>query len=262
MVVSGSGNVAIYAIEKVQQLGGKVVACSDSSGFVVDEAGIDVAVLKEIKEQRRGRISEYAESCPTARFTAAPASIWDVPCDVALPCATQNELDEDGARTLVKNGVRARGRGRQHAHHPGRAWRCLKGSGVAFAPGKAANAGGVATSALEMQQNAIRDSWSFEYTDERLGEIMRGIHRRCAEAAEEYGHPGRPGAGGEHRRLQEGRRRDAGYGDHLRAAGGPVTSGRTAHRRSATSGSAGPRRPPVAPDGSSLRAGARTLPRR
>ncbi|WP_114908172.1 NADP-specific glutamate dehydrogenase [Ornithinimicrobium murale] len=187
VIVSGSGNVAIYAIEKVHQLGGKVVACSDSSGYVVDEKGIDLELLKDIKEVRRERISVYAEQ-RGAQYVAG-GSIWDVPCRVALPCATQNELDEDGALALVRNGCLAVGEGANMPATPA-AVRTLREAGVLFAPGKAANAGGVATSALEMQQNASRDSWSFEHTEGRLAEIMRGIHERCAATAEEYDVPG------------------------------------------------------------------------
>ena len=187
VVVSGSGNVAIYAMEKVHQLGGTVVACSDSGGYVVDEDGIDVELVKELKEVRRARISEYAEA-KGVPFVAG-GSIWDVPCDVALPCATQNELDELGAKSLVAHGCRAVAEGANMPTTPG-AVRVFKEAGVLFAPGKAANAGGVATSALEMQQNASRDSWTFEHTEERLSEIMRGIHERCAAAADEYDVPG------------------------------------------------------------------------
>ncbi len=187
VVVSGSGNVAIYAMEKAQQLGAKVVACSDSAGYVVDENGIDVDLVKEIKEVRRGRISEYAEARGAAYV--ADGSIWDVECDVALPCATQNELDEDGAIALVKGGTRVVAEGANMPTTP-TATKVLLDAEVLFAPGKAANAGGVATSALEMQQNASRDSWSHEYTEERLAGIMSGIHERCAASAEEYGAPG------------------------------------------------------------------------
>ena len=188
VVVSGSGNVAIYAIEKVHQLGGTVIACSDSGGYVVDEKGIDLDLLKEIKEVRRGRVKEYAEARGNpARFIAS-GSIWEVPCDIALPCATQNELNGADAATLIKNGCRAVGEGANMPCTP-EAIKMLADAGVAFAPGKAANAGGVATSALEMQQNASRDSWTFEHTEERLEEIMRMIHDRCAETAEEYGFP-------------------------------------------------------------------------
>lgn len=188
VVVSGSGNVATYAIEKVHELGGTVVACSDSSGYVVDEQGIDLELLKEIKEIRRDRISSYPERRPGARFVA-DGSVWDVPCDIALPCATQNELDADQALTLVRNGCQIVAEGANMPTTPG-AVKVLTQAGVRFAPGKAANAGGVATSALEMQQNASRDSWTFEYTEVRLAEIMRGIHDRCLETADEYDAPG------------------------------------------------------------------------
>ncbi|MFD2077475.1 glutamate dehydrogenase (NADP+) [Actinopolymorpha cephalotaxi] len=189
VVVSGSGNVAIYAIEKVHQLGGTVVACSDSDGYVVDEKGIDTELLKEIKDVRRGRVRDYADARGSGVDHVAGGSIWDVPCDIALPSATQNELDEAGAVTLVKNGCRVVGEGANMPATPD-AIRAFDDAGVGFAPGKAANAGGVATSALEMQQNASRDSWTFEHTEERLEEIMRAIHDRCAETAEEYGSPG------------------------------------------------------------------------
>ncbi|MDF0529793.1 NADP-specific glutamate dehydrogenase [Tsukamurella sp. 8F] len=187
VVVSGSGNVAIHAIEKAQQLGGTVVACSDSGGYVVDETGIDLELLREIKEVQRGRLTAYADK-RGVEFVGA-GSVWDVPCHIALPCATQNELGEKAAQRLVANGVVAVGEGANMPCTP-EAARVLTGAGVAFGPGKAANAGGVATSALEMQQNASRDSWSFEYTEQRLAEIMRGIHARCLETADEYGRPG------------------------------------------------------------------------
>jgi len=187
-VVSGSGNVAIYTIEKIGELGGKVVACSDSGGYVVDEAGIDLDLLKEIKEVRRERISEYAKRRKGARFVEQGA-IWDVPCDVAMPSATQNELTGKDARTLVGNGVLAVGEGANMPCTP-EAVRVFQEAGVLFGPGKAANAGGVATSALEMQQNASRDSWTFEETEQRLAKIMREIHDTCAATAEEYGKPG------------------------------------------------------------------------
>ncbi|MER7797273.1 NADP-specific glutamate dehydrogenase [Microbacterium sp. NPDC096154] len=188
VVVSGSGNVAIYATEKVHQLGGTVVAVSDSSGYVVDDTGIDVELLKEIKEVRRARISEYAAARTGASFVDN-GSIWDVAADIAVPAATQNELDEHGARALIKGGVRVVSEGANMPTTPG-AIRAFREAGVKFAPGKAANAGGVATSALEMQQNASRDSWSFEYTEERLQGIMRSIHDRCLATADEYGMPG------------------------------------------------------------------------
>ncbi|MHA7985950.1 NADP-specific glutamate dehydrogenase [Rathayibacter sp. CAU 1779] len=194
VVVSGSGNVAIYAIEKVHQLGGVVVACSDSDGYVVDEAGIDLDLLKEIKNGHRGRVSEYAEKRGASARYIAGGSIWDVPCQIALPCATQNELDADAARALIAGGCRIVAEGANMPTTPD-AIRALREAGVAFAPGKAANAGGVATSALEMQQNASRDSWTFEYTEERLAEIMRSIHDRCLATADEYGTPGNYVAG-------------------------------------------------------------------
>jgi glutamate dehydrogenase (NADP+) len=189
VVVSGSGNVAIYAIEKVHQLGGTVIAASDSSGYIVDEAGIDIELLKDVKEVRRARISEYVERRPSASFSSNGSTIWSVPCDIAVPCATQNELDEDDAATLIAGGCTLVGEGANMPTTQGAA-RLFSEAGVTFAPGKAVNAGGVATSALEMQQNASRDSWTFEHTDERLGEIMRGVHDLCFETAEEYGRPG------------------------------------------------------------------------
>ena len=191
VVVSGSGNVAIYTIEKVQSFGGKVIACSDSSGYVLDEAGIDLGLLKEIKDVRRERISEYARRRGTGVhfIPADKGSVWDVPCQVAMPSATQNELSGKDARTLVKNGVIAVGEGANMPSTP-EAVKVFQDAGILFAPGKAANAGGVATSALEMQQNASRDSWTFEQTETRLAIIMQSIHDRCAETAEEYGNPG------------------------------------------------------------------------
>jgi glutamate dehydrogenase (NADP+) len=188
VVISGSGNVAVYGIEKVHQLGGTVVACSDSSGYVVDEKGIDLEVLKLVKEGERGRVSDYADRVGSASFTAG-GSIWDVPCDVAMPSATQNELDVDAARTLLANGCRYVVEGANMPTTP-EAVDLFRQAGIGYAPGKAANAGGVATSALEMQQNASRDRWTFERSETKLEEIMRGIHARCAETAEEYGSPG------------------------------------------------------------------------
>jgi glutamate dehydrogenase (NADP+) len=187
-VVSGSGNVAIYTMEKILAFGGKVVACSDSNGYVVDDHGIDLALVKEIKEVRRERISEYARLKGTGSHYVENASIWDVPCDIAMPSATQNELTGKDARTLVKNKVVAVGEGANMPCTP-EAVDIFQQAGVLFGPGKAANAGGVATSALEMQQNASRDSWTFEQTEGRLAQIMRNIHDTCAETAEEYGAP-------------------------------------------------------------------------
>jgi glutamate dehydrogenase (NADP+) len=194
VVVSGSGNVAIYAIEKVHQLGGRVVACSDSSGFVHDPKGIDLELLKELKEVRRERISAYAEQRGGDAVFVEDRSVWEVPCAVALPSATQNEIDETDAAALVKGGCIAVGEGANMPTTPA-GFRVLQEAGVAFGPGKAANAGGVATSALEMQQNASRDSWSFAHSEERLRDIMTGIHSRCFETAEEYGMPGNYVAG-------------------------------------------------------------------
>ncbi|HEX2886413.1 NADP-specific glutamate dehydrogenase [Vineibacter terrae] len=188
-VVSGSGNVAIYTMEKIIEFGGKIVACSDSNGYVVDESGIDLDLVKEIKEVRRQRISEYARRKGAGSHYVDGGSVWSVPCDVAMPSATQNELTGKDAKTLVKNGVVAVGEGANMPSTPD-AVRIFQEAGVLFGPGKAANAGGVATSALEMQQNASRDSWTFERTEARLAEIMRNIHDRCAETADEYGAPG------------------------------------------------------------------------
>ncbi|MDQ0259000.1 NADP-specific glutamate dehydrogenase [Sinomonas atrocyanea] len=189
VVVSGSGNVAIYAMAKAQQLGGKVAACSDSNGYVVDEAGIDVGLVRQIKEVERGRLKEYAERRGPGVHYVDGGSVWDVDAEIALPCATQNELDEAAAVRLVRADVKVVAEGANMPCTP-EAVAVFQKAGVLFAPGKAANAGGVATSALEMQQNASRDSWSFEYTEQRLAEIMVGIHDRCAETAEEYGEPG------------------------------------------------------------------------
>lgn len=194
VIVSGSGNVAIYAIERAQSLGAKALTASDSGGYVVDKDGIDLDLLKQIKEVERGRISDYAERRGSSATYVAGGSVWDVPGSVALPCATQNELNGRQAKSLLENGVVAVAEG---ANMPCTtdAVRLFQESDVLFAPGKAANAGGVATSALEMQQNASRDSWSFEHTQDRLQEIMRGIHETCAETADEYGMPGNYVAG-------------------------------------------------------------------
>ncbi|WP_166140200.1 NADP-specific glutamate dehydrogenase [Nocardioides ochotonae] len=193
VIVSGSGNVAIYAAEKAIQLGAHVVACSDSSGYVVDEDGLDLALLRQVKEVDRQRVSVYADQRPNATFVEG-GQVWDVPCEVALPCATQNELDGAAAKVLIDQGVRAVAEGANMPCTPD-ATRLFQEAGVLFAPGKAANAGGVATSSLEMQQNASRDSWSFEHTEQRLQEIMVGVHGRCAAAADEYGQPGNYVAG-------------------------------------------------------------------
>jgi glutamate dehydrogenase (NADP+) len=188
VTVSGSGNVAIFAIEKVHELGGTVVACSDSDGYIVDQHGIDLELLKETKLSRRGRLADYAEARGNGVSHVTGGSIWDVPCEVALPCATQNELTGADAESLIRSGCVVVAEGANMPCTP-EAVRTFADAGVAFAPGKAANAGGVATSALEMQQNASRDSWSFEYTEQRLATIMRDIHERCLRTAEEYGKP-------------------------------------------------------------------------
>ncbi|MGW5260462.1 NADP-specific glutamate dehydrogenase [Microbispora sp. NPDC004025] len=188
-VVSGSGNVAIYAIEKVNELGGVVVACSDSSGYVVDEKGIDLDLLKQIKEVERRRLSAYAERRGSGAAYVAGRSVWEVPCEVALPSATQNEITGKDAEALVRGGCVAVGEGANMPTMP-EGIRVFREAGVAFGPGKAANAGGVATSALEMQQNASRDSWTFEFSERRLQEIMSDIHARCLETADAYGMPG------------------------------------------------------------------------
>jgi len=179
--------VAIFAAEKATQLGAKVIAFSDSSGYVVDEAGIDLDLLKQVKLEERGRANDYVDRRGGARLVT-DSSIWQVPTDVALPCATQNELDGADARALLNSGVTVVAEGANMPTTP-EAVKLFQENGVLFAPGKAANAGGVATSALEMQQNASRDSWTFEYTEERLADIMRDIHRRCAQTAEQYGRP-------------------------------------------------------------------------
>jgi len=194
VVVSGSGNVAIYTMEKIISLGGKVVACSDSNGFIIDEDGVDLDLLKEIKEIRRERVSEYAKTRKGASRYIGGGTVWDVPCDVAMPSATQNELTGKDARTLIRNGVVAVGEGANMPCTPD-AIAAFREAGVLFGPAKAANAGGVATSALEMQQNASRDSWTFEQTEERLAEIMKDIHDHCAQTADEYGLPGNYVAG-------------------------------------------------------------------
>jgi glutamate dehydrogenase (NADP+) len=187
-VVSGSGNVAIYTIEKIHQLGGKVVACSDSNGYVYDEEGIDLDVVKLLKEVQRRRISEYVEQRPRAKYTEK-GNIWEIPCELAMPSATENEISGKDAKTLVENGCVAVGEGANMPTTP-EGVKIFLDAKIAFGPGKAANAGGVATSALEMQQNASRDSWTFEFSDRRLHEIMSNIHQACYETAEEFGSPG------------------------------------------------------------------------
>lgn len=187
-IVSGSGNVATYAIEKIQQLGGTVIACSDSDGFVHDEEGIDLDLLKQIKQVERGRIHEYADRKDGADYYN-DKSIWSLKCDVALPCATQNELHQEDAQMLIDNGCKVVAEG---ANMPAttEAIELFRKSGILFGPGKAANAGGVAVSALEMHQNASLHALTFEETDEQLQQIMKKIHSTCRETAEEYGTPG------------------------------------------------------------------------
>ena len=187
-IVSGSGNVAIYAIEKLQQLGAKPITASDSSGFIVDEAGIDLELLKELKESGRERISAYAARRPGSRFVSS-GRVWEVPGQLAIPAATQNELGSDDAAALVRGGVIAVAEGANMPSTPD-AVEVFQEAGVLFAPGKAANAGGVATSALEMAQNAARERWSFADSEVRLRAIMADIHAASFEAAERYGHPG------------------------------------------------------------------------
>ena len=193
VVVSGSGNVAIYAVEKAQQLGAKVVAMSDSNGYIYDAEGIRLDVVKEIKEVRRGRIKEYAAAVPGSVYTEGKG-IWSVKCDIALPCATQNELNLDDAKALKANGCFAVAEG---ANMPStrEATDFFLANGMLFMPGKAANAGGVATSGLEQSQNSLRLSWTFEEADDRLHKIMADIFAKAADAAERYGVPGNYVAG-------------------------------------------------------------------
>jgi glutamate dehydrogenase (NADP+) len=186
-LVSGSGNVAIYAIEKLQQLGGRVVSCSDSSGVIVHEKGLDLPLIKQLKEVERRRIRDYSTYHKDARYIEG-GNIWENPCQIAMPCATQNEINGKDAKTLVQNGCIGVAEGANMPTTP-EGINVFLDAGIAFGPGKAANAGGVATSALEMQQNACRDSWTFEHTETRLHEIMKNIHKTCYETAEEFGAP-------------------------------------------------------------------------
>ena len=189
IVVSGSGNVAIYAAQKATEMGGTVIAMSDSNGYIADEKGVDLAVMKQIKEVERGRIRAYAARVPGAVYTEGCRGIWQVKCDIALPCATQNELDETGAKALIANGCKAVAEG---ANMPTtyEATLLLQGAGVLFAPGKAANAGGVAVSALEMSQNSMRLAWTFDEVDKKLEGIMENIFAAIDHAAAEYGAEG------------------------------------------------------------------------
>ena len=189
VVISGSGNVAIYAAEKITEMGAKVVAMSDSNGYIHDPNGVNLDVIKQIKEVERKRIKEYVERVDGATYTEGCRGIWTIPCQIALPCATQNELNEESAKALIANGVEAVGEG---ANMPStiEATAAFQQAGVLFAPGKAANAGGVACSALEMTQNSMRLSWTVEEVDQKLQGIMVGIFNKVAEAAAEYATPG------------------------------------------------------------------------
>ncbi len=194
VVVSGSGNVAIYATEKATQLGAKVVAVSDSNGYIYDANGINLDVVKQIKEVERGRIKEYAARVPGSVYTEGCKGIWTIPCDIALPCATQNELDEESANILLKNGVQAVAEGANMPSTPG-AIAAFQNAGILFAPAKASNAGGVATSGLEMSQNSQRLSWTFEEVDAKLKNIMVTIFHNSYDAAKKYGMEGNLVAG-------------------------------------------------------------------
>ena len=189
VLVSGSGNVALYACQKAQQLGANVVAMSDSTGYVYDKKGINLDIMRQIKEVERGRIVEYARRVPSAAFTPGCRGIWTIPCDIALPCATQNEIDGESAADLIKNGCLCVSEGANMPSTP-EAINAFIRAGLLFGPAKAANAGGVATSGLEMSQNSIRMGWTFEEVDARLKEIMRRIYRNTWAAAEEYGYEG------------------------------------------------------------------------
>ena len=193
VVISGSGNVAIYATQKATELGAKVVALSDSNGYIYDADGIDLDLVKDIKEVKRQRIKEYAVRKPSAKYTEGKG-IWTIPCDIALPCATQNELNEEDANTLIANGVRAVAEGANMPSTP-EAIAAFQKAGILFGPAKAANAGGVATSALEMCQNSARLSWSFEEVDSKLKNIMATIYKEAADAAKRYGMEGNLVAG-------------------------------------------------------------------
>lgn len=185
VIVSGSGNVSIYAMEKATEFGAKVVACSDSSGYIYNEKGLDIDRIKHIKEVDRGRISDYLESYPDTIYKEGCTGIWSVPCHVALPCATENELDEDGANQLIKNGVKAVAEGANMPCTP-QATELFINNNVLFGPAKATNAGGVAVSQLEMAQNSMRLKWSFEEVDEKLQEIMKTIYKNCVESTKEF----------------------------------------------------------------------------
>ncbi len=194
VLVSGSGNVAIYACEKATTYGAKVVAMSDSNGYVYDKDGINLDTVKQIKEVERKRISEYVKYHPNAEYHEGCKGIWTIPCDIALPCATQNEIDGESAKILVKNGCKVVSEGANMPSTP-EAIDTYLSNGLLYGPAKAANAGGVATSGLEMSQNSIRLSWSFEEVDEKLHNIMKSIFKACDDASKEYGMPGNYMAG-------------------------------------------------------------------
>ncbi len=194
VVISGSGNVAIYATEKATELGAKVVALSDSNGYIYDEKGVDLACIKQLKEVERKRIKEYVNTHPDATYTEGCSGIWSIPCDIALPCATQNEINKESAELLVKNGCFAVSEGANMPSTP-EAIEVYLNNGILYGPAKAANAGGVATSGLEMSQNSERLSWTFEEVDAKLKGIMTSIFAACDSAAKEYGMPGNYMAG-------------------------------------------------------------------
>lgn len=189
VIISGSGNVATYANQKCTEMGATVVAMSDSNGYVVDENGIDFRIIQQIKEQKRERISTYPNYVPTAKYVEGCAGIWSVPCDIAMPCATQNEIDTDSAKLLVSNGCKAVFEGSNMPCTP-EAIQAIKASGLLYSPSKASNAGGVAVSGLEMSQNSERLYWTFEAVDAKLKEIMENIYRQCADTAAKYGQEG------------------------------------------------------------------------
>ncbi len=194
VIISGSGNVAIYAAEKAISFGARVVAMSDSNGYIYDKNGVDLAAIKQIKEVERARIATYVKHHPEAEYHEGCSGIFTLPCDIALPCATQNEINEASARALIANGCRAVGEGANMPSTP-EAVKAFQEAGVLFAPAKAANAGGVATSALEMSQNSMRYSWTLEEVDEKLRGIMKGIYKNSSEAAATYGMKGNLVAG-------------------------------------------------------------------
>ena len=189
VVISGSGNVAIYACKKARQMGAKVVAMSDSNGYIYDPEGIDLDLVKQLKEVEHTRIREYVQRRPSARYQEGCSNIWQIPCHIALPCATQNELNGEAAKALVANGCFAVAEGANMPCTP-EAVEVIQGSGLLFAPAKAANAGGVAVSALEMSQNSMRFSWTFEEVDQRLKTIMDDLYRNASNAAAQYGMAG------------------------------------------------------------------------